>query len=104
MAKRKSKSKKQESIKRRVWELQSQCEHDGNEIWTPEIVSSVIAELEEEERQEQAKLEQEKKAFSLIDTTVTGIVTLASEEQLLKVYFSIDFTPQGMFTLDRLPQ
>ena len=48
MAKRKSKSKKQESIKRRVWELQSQCEHDGKEIWTPEIVSSVIAKLEEE--------------------------------------------------------
>ena len=44
----KSKSKKTESIKRRVWELQSQCMHDGKEIWTPEIVTKVIEKLEEE--------------------------------------------------------
>jgi len=48
MAKRKTKSKKTESIKRRVWELQSQCYHEGKEIWTPEIVTSVIEKLEEE--------------------------------------------------------
>lgn len=44
----KIKSKKQEGIKRRVWELQSQCEHDGRAIWTPEIVTSVIEKLEAE--------------------------------------------------------
>lgn len=41
-------NKKEEVAKRRVWELQSQCEHDGKEIWTPEIVEKVIKELESE--------------------------------------------------------
>ena len=44
----KTKSKDPAKIKRRVWELQSQCMHDGKEIWTPEIVTKVIEKLEEE--------------------------------------------------------
>ena len=32
----------------RVWEIQSQCEHDGKAIWTPEIVEKVIKKLDEE--------------------------------------------------------
>ena len=44
----KSKSKDSTKIKRRVWELQSQCVHDGIEIWTPEIVKKVIEKLEAE--------------------------------------------------------
>ena len=48
MSMAKTKSKDSTKIKRRVWELQSQCEHDGKEIWTPEIVTSVIEKLEAE--------------------------------------------------------
>ena len=48
MSMAKTKSKDPTKIKRRVWELQSQCMHDGKEIWTPEIVTKVIEKLEEE--------------------------------------------------------
>ena len=35
-------------IKRRVWEIQSQCEHNGKAIWTPDIVTKVIEQLASE--------------------------------------------------------
>ena len=35
-------------IKRRVWEIQSQCYHNGKAIWTPEIVEKVIEKLSAE--------------------------------------------------------
>ena len=41
--------KKETKRKRhRVWEIQSQCEHDGKAIWTPDIVEKVIKKLEDE--------------------------------------------------------
>ena len=48
MSMAKTKSKDPTKIKRRVWELQSQCYHNGEAIWTPEIVTSVIEKLEAE--------------------------------------------------------
>lgn len=35
-------------IKRRVWEVQSQCYHNGQPIWTPEIVERVVEQLKSE--------------------------------------------------------
>lgn len=35
-------------IKRRVWEIQSQCTYKGKDIWTPEIVEKVIEKLSAE--------------------------------------------------------
>ena len=35
-------------IKRRVWEIQSQCYHGDKAIWTEEIVEKVVEKLSEE--------------------------------------------------------
>ena len=44
-----AKKKKSTRTRHRVWEIQSQCYHDGIAVWTPEIVTNVIKQLEAKE-------------------------------------------------------